>query len=407
MINEPFYILTVFVGIIALTLMLVRRYEIARKISPVILILFFTALLSNFGIVPHEHRLYDQLSRYTVPFAVCLILLGVRLADIRKTGLPVFKAFAVASLGSFVGCLVGGAALAVPLDKALAGDGWKLAGPYIGTYIGGSLNFVSMWSALEIDNPDLFAAANAVDNLALVPIFMFWMLCPYVLQKWYPQTVQQTPAEVRRDEPPTAMKLEDIITLVLIGFGVIVLADAIKAGVQRVCGMNIPSILIVTTLSLLSAQCRCITRLQGAKELSSAAFYLFFAVIGAMMDIPKAIGLAPLLFVYVAIIIAVQIVFVLLAGWAFKMDLRLLAVASLAAKAGPSTVAAYTNAKNWDDLTLPGIAAALAGYAIGNYAGWAGAYLLKSVVGRDNRVHRPPLGRIFLLSHSLVRSSLT
>ena len=378
MITDPFYILIVFLGIISATLILVSRIEIARKISPILLILFFSALLGNTGIVPTEHSFYKHLSGYAVPFAVCQILLHVRFSEIKKTGLPVLKAFTVASLGSMFGCLIAGVFLSVKLNEILAGEGWKLAGPYIGTYIGGSLNFFSMWSGLEIDSPDLFAAANAVDNLTLIPIFMFWVMAPAFLKKWYPESAIDTAINLEQnDESGGNLKLDDLVKLTFIGLLMIAASNLIKKYLLADWLPQLPSILILTTLALLVAQFKSIKKLQGAKELGNFSFYLFFAAIGATMDIPKAVGLAPVLFIYVSIIIVTQITFVLLIGRLLKMDLRMLAVASIAAKAGPSSVVAYTNAKNWNHLALPGVAAGLLGYAVGNYAALGGAYLLK------------------------------
>lgn len=173
------------------------------------------------------------------------------------------------------------------------------------------------------------------------------------------------------------MKLKDLILLGFIGFLIMACSDLIKTYLLDTWLPWMPSILIVTTLALLAAQCKTIRTLQGTKELGNFAFYLFFAAIGSMMDIPRAVRLAPILFVYVTLIIVLQILFVLIVGRLLKMDLRMIAVASIAAKAGPSTAAAYTSTKNWNDLTLPGVAAGLLGYAIGNYAGLIGAYLLK------------------------------
>ncbi len=381
MINEPFYLLIVFLGVISVSLTLISGFEIAQKISPVIIILFCSAVLANIGIIPTEHTFYTQLSRYVIPFAVCQILFHVRFADFKKTGFPMLKAFAIAGIGSFVGCFVAGVALQSQLDQVLAGQGWKLAGPYIGTYIGGSLNFVSLWAGLEINNPDLFAAANAVDNLTLFLIFLFWMMSPLVLKKWYPETVIDSPAESKQtNDSPTVLKLNDLIILIFIGLLIIALSDWIKKYILAAWMPKIPTILITTTIALIVAQFKSVRKLQGTKELGNMAFYLFFAVIGAMIDIPKAVCLAPVLFIYVAIVIAMQILFTLVIGRLLKMDFRMLAVASLAAKAGPSTVAAYTNAKNWNDLALPGVTAALLGYAVGNYAGLAGAYLLKWMI---------------------------
>jgi len=380
-ITEPFHILIVFLGIISIALILISRFEIARKISPVITILFCTALLANTKLIPTEHSFYKQLSGYAVPFAVCQILLHVRFSDIKRTGLTVLKAFAVASIGSFLGCLVAGVLLNAKLNDILAGQAWKLAGPYIGTYIGGSINFFSMWSGLEIDSPNLFAAANAVDNLTLVPIFIFWVIAPQLLKKWYPETPLDAVSDVKQNnESPVRLKLTDLVILTFIGFLIMILSDLVKKHIFNVWMPQIPTILIVTTIALLFAQLSSIKKLEGARELGNFAFYLFFAAIGAMMDIPKAISLAPVLFIYVTIIIVTQILFVLFVGRILKIDFRILAVASIAAKAGPSTVVAYTNAKNWNSLALPGVAAGLLGYAIGNYFALAGAYLLKFIV---------------------------
>lgn len=382
MINNPFHILVVFLGIISLALTLVSKSSIAKKISPVLIILFSAAVLANLKIIPTESPLYENLLSYAVPFAVCLILMHVRLTDIKNTGPSMLIAFAVASLGSMIGCLAAGVLLNVNLDAVLPGQGWKITGPYIGTYIGGSLNFVSMWSGLEIDSPELFAAANAVDNLTLLPIFMFWVLAPQFLEKWFAKSNFETlTSKSQTEEPSVMLKINDLIKLSFTAMLIIIASGLIKKHFIGKWMPQLPTILIVTTLALIAAQSPIIEKFRGSKELGNFAFYLFFAAIGAMMDIHKAVKLAPVLFVYVAVIIAVQIVFVLLVGKILKIDFRMLAVASIAAKAGPSTVVAYTNAKNYNYLALPGVAAGLLGYAVGNYFAFAGAYLLKFILG--------------------------
>lgn len=381
MINDPFQILVLFLGIITLSLLLIARVRLAQKLPPVILILFFSALLANTGVLPAGHPFYDKLNSYAVNFAVCLVLMHIRLSEIRKTGLPMLKCFAVASVGSFLGCIVSGVVLFKWLDAILAGQSWKLAGPYIGTYIGGSINFFSMWQGLQINSPDLFAAANAVDNLTLIPIFMFWVFAPQWLNRLYPDSnIQPLVLETKQAAAaPVLLRLNDVVILVFTAMAImLVSAPLTKLIFSR--WLSMPSIIMVTTLALIAAQFKAIRDLHGAQVLGNFAFCLFFASIGAMMDIPKAVSLAPILFVYVVIVILIQILFALAVGKLLGMDLRMLAVASLAAKAGPSTVVAYTNTKSWHDLTLSGVAAGLLGYAIGNYAGLAGAYLLKAIL---------------------------
>ncbi|HBG25883.1 MAG: hypothetical protein A2Y10_17855 [Planctomycetes bacterium GWF2_41_51] len=383
MIQQPFHLIIVFLGIIAFSLWLSSRFKIASKISPVLIILGLSAILSNTGTITTESAFYEKLSNYAVSFAVCLILFTVRLADLKKAGMPMLIAFAIASFCSVAGCLVGAMLLIKQFDTALAGQGWKIAGPYIGTYIGGSLNFFALWDGLKINNNDLFAAANAVDNLTLVPIFMFWMIVPKFLEKFYPAPKLLSPADsannmINKSLVPLIIK--DIAALSFYALSIMFLSKYVKTLFDFDWVHSIPTILILTTIALIAGRFKFIQNLKGSHELGNFAFYFFFAAVGALMHIEKALRLAPVLFVFVSIVMIIQISLALLLGKIFRINLRVLAVAELAAKAGPSTVIAYTNTKNWNELALPGAAVGLLGYAIGNYIGFAGAYLLKIIV---------------------------
>jgi uncharacterized membrane protein len=379
MIEQPFHILILFSGIIALALLLSERFEIAKKVSPIILILAMSAFLSNVGVLSTENPFYKGLSDFTVPFAVILILFHVRLSDLKNAGLPMLIAFGFSSLGSMLGCMLGGVVLRGSFDEILGGQGWKIVGPYIGTYIGGSINFFALWNALEINEANLFAAANAVDNLTIVPIFMFWIVAPTFLGKYFRDDPIASPEEEEKGaaSAPTSLRVVDIATLCFCALLIMFLSDWLKASLFRSWLPSLPTILITTTLALIAAQSSYIQRLQGSREIGNLSFYLFFAAVGAMMDIPRAISLAPVLFLFVLVVIAFQICFVLAAARVFRIDLKVAAVSAIAAKLGPSSVVALTNAKKWNSLALPGVAAGLLGYAVGNYAGFAGAYLLR------------------------------
>jgi uncharacterized membrane protein len=207
------------------------------------------------------------------------------------------------------------------------------------------------------------------------------VLSPRLLEKWFVKSNMEIPNIQKQTEEPTVLlKINDLIKLTFTALFIMVISGLIKKHFIDNWMPQIPTILIVTTIALAVAQFKNIQKLQGSKQLGNFAFYLFFAAIGSMMDILQAVILAPALFVYVTIIIATQIVFVLLIGKILKIDYQMLAVASIAAKGGPPTVVAYTNVKNWNHLALPGVAAGLLGYAIGNYFALAGAYLLKYIL---------------------------
>ncbi|MCE5341961.1 MAG: DUF819 family protein [Planctomycetaceae bacterium] len=386
-IEQPFEILIVFLGVIAVSLWLSSRFKIAAKISPILIILGLSATLSNTGVISPNSSFYETLTNYAVPFAVCLILFNVRLGDLKNAGMPMLFAFTIASLCSTIAVIVGGYFLINKFNAVLDGNGWKIAGPYIGTYIGGSLNFFSMWQALEMKNPNLFAAANAVDNLTLPLNFVFWAVTPKLLEKFYAPMPYSPIIESSTDKEKSSIPfiVKDIAALSFWALFVMFISTFIRA---KMLGLpvigkfmqNMPAILIITTLAIIGGRFKFIQNLKGANELGNFAFYLFFAAVGALMNVKHAVRLAPVLFTFIIIVLTVQIGTALLLGKLLKINYRVLAVAELAAKAGPSTVLAYVNTKNYKELALPGVAAALLGYAIGNYIGFGGAYLLKWIV---------------------------
>jgi len=388
MIENAYHLLAIFLGLILLAVWLDSRFEWARKISIVVMILFFAGLVSNIGLITDRSPFYNELTGFTVPFAVCRILFTVNLGDIKRSGGPLLVAFALACIGTVFSALTASLLLNPELVKILGANSWKIVGPFTGTYTGGSLNFFALWDGLEVGNPDLFAAANAVDNMTTFPLFAIWVLVPAWLSKWYPSSpfwgaISEPDDKVRekQNEKPE-LRILDIVALSLLAVAILVISDLIKTHLIADFMPTFPTILIVTTLALLMAQFKFVDRLQGAFELGNLSFFLFFCAVGAMINIKMAIVLSPVLFGYVLIMIVVHMVFIYGIGRLLRLDIRVLTMASAAAKSGPPSVIALANVHGWKNLLLPGVAMGLLGYAVGNYLGFATAYLLKALLGQ-------------------------
>ncbi len=387
MINNPNHLLAIFLGVIVLSVWLDAKYAWARKISPVLMIISLAGFVSNIGLITDSSPFYEELAGFTVPFAVCLILFTVNLKDLRRFGATLLAAFGVACIGTIIGVMTAGLLLNPELVKVLGAESWKLAGPFVGTYTGGSLNFFAMWEGLEIGNPDLFAAANAVDNLTIFPLFAVWILVPAWLGRFYPSSPfwgavdgNAESADIETTKPE--LRILDVVALTFAAVTVMVLSDLIKTHLIAPVVPSFPTILIVTTLALILAQFRFMGRLQGAFELGNLAFFLFFCAVGAMINVKMAIVLSPILFAYVMIMATVHLVFIYGVGRLFRLDIRVLTIASCAAKSGPPTVVALANVHGWKNLVLPGVAMGLLGYAVGNYLGFAAAYAMKALLGQ-------------------------
>ncbi len=384
MLEHPLEILAVLLGVITLSLRLVKRYPWAAKLSTILWVIFISAIASNLGLIPKDAPLYGSLIDFAVPFAVCVILFTVSLSDVRDAGGPMLAAFVLAALGTAVGVAVASVLLEPLLANILEENAWKLAGPYTGTYIGGSLNFVALWSGLEIGNNDLFAAANAVDNLTLFPLYALWMFVPVLLadryvvaKKWRADSVEHD--DTGRDKAP--LNPVDVATLFFLAVAVIALSNWLNAEVIALLVPGVPTILVVTTLALVLGQFRFVRGLQGAWEIGDLAFLVFFAAIGALIDFYQAVVLSPALFLYVMVIIVLHFAVLFGLGAVFKMDVGVLTIASVATKGGPPLVVPVAETKGWRHLVLPGIIIGMVGYAVGNYVGFGVAQFVRMVVG--------------------------
>ena len=385
MIQAPLAIVAVLFAVICFSLFMVNRFKWAERLSPILWILFVGALCSNTGLIPTSAPIYGQLIDVSVPFAVCVILLSVNLKDIRKAGAPMLVAFVLATIGTVLGVAIASLTLDSALATIMGDEAWKLAGPYTGTYIGGSLNFFSLWTGLGIDDPDLLAAANAVDNITIFPLYMFWMIIPATLAERYVVAKRwkaaKTNTSYQEDKKAVPFNVFNIAILVFLGFTIMALSTWVKDVLINPIFPSLPSILIVTTFALILAQIPAIRNIKGGWELGDLVFYVFFAAVGALMDFYLAVILSPILFAYVVIVMIVHLLFVYGIGWMARMDLGVLTIASVATKSGPALVPPVAEAKEWRHLILPGILIALLGYAVGNYVGFAVAKVMEIILG--------------------------
>lgn len=380
-------IVLVLVGAVAGSLWLCDRYPWAQRVSSLVWILAGTALASNFGLIPARSSIYGQVSGFCVPFAVCLVLFGVRLRALRSLGRNILLSFMVAAVASLLGVVSASLALSSWLEAGIGADHWKLAGPYAGTYVGGSLNFFALWQGLQIDNPDLFAAANAVDNLTILPLMLVWTSAPRWLGGFFGARARLEPSEhegsraiAEQKGKVVAWVSTDVAVLSASAIAVIVVSEWVTSTWIKPVFPDVPSILMVTTLALLLGQSSFVRERQGGWELGYLAFYLFFAAVGATIDVIAAIELSPILFAYVGIVFVVHMLILFLGGKVLGLDLPSLVVASTATKGGPTLVPSVVQAHGWEALLLPGVLLGLLGYALGNYLGFATAYAVRGLL---------------------------
>src|SRR5699024_579791 len=116
-------------------------------------------------------------------------------------------------------------------------------------------------------------------------------------------------------------------------------------------------------------------KLNASDELGTFLIYIFFVVIGVPASIPIIIKTAPLLFIFVAIILIFNLAVTLSFGKLFKINIEEMLLASNANAGGP-TAAALAISKGWQSLVGPILIIGTLGYVIGNYVGTLMFYVL-------------------------------
>ncbi|MEO1657708.1 MAG: DUF819 family protein [Pseudomonadota bacterium] len=348
----------------------VQKVPTLRWASPAIVVLLGAAVLSNLGVLPRsaDTPVYGVIYGPVLSVSVFLLVSQVSLRDLAKAGPHALILFVVGALGVSLGAITGAN---IPLISSELGEAQsKIAAVFTGTYIGGGVNFATLASVERLtDDPTLFAAAVAVDNLFTV--------------LWLALTLAVAPVVTRRlvssNRPPdeqdsavsaagtSLISMEMLALVCAVGALALVLAEALHGSL----GLGHPLVWL-TLIALVIAQ----TPLQQAsKALEGFALILlliFVAALGAEISIDALVGsgsVAAAAAVLVLIILVVHSVTVLAAAKLLRIDGGMTLVISQGLIGGPPTAIAVAEAIDRPDLRVPGVAVSLLGYAVGTFVG--------------------------------------
>jgi len=345
-----------------------ERTSWGHRLSGAVLAIAATFVLSNLGVIPVAAPAYDVVWNWFVPLAIPLLLLRADLRRILAEAGPTMIAFGVGAAGSVLGTLV--AFRIVPLGP----EGYKLAGIFCATYIGGSLNYVATADVLGLRSGDLLSAGVAADNLAMALYFLVLFALPSIptLRRLYTERhLDAADGPDYGDDAPASVpfRLFDVVAALALS------AALCAAGYAAAEMLGAPStaILIVTALVLVLATLfpTRLGGLVGAGETGTLLMMVFFAAIGASANVGVVLRQGPRLFVFAGLILFVHLVTILVAGKLARLDLAEIVVASNANMGGPTTAAAMATARGWSALVTPAVLCGTLGYAVATFLGVA------------------------------------
>jgi uncharacterized membrane protein len=381
MTRDPIYIFSVLCLLIVASEWLARRQGF-RHVGSALIVILLGALVANLGVIPAGSPpdapivVYDAIFSYVAPLALFWLLLHVNLRNLLKVGLPMVGLFLAGSAGTLIGAVV--AMRLINGNGAIGPFAGPVAGMFTGTYTGGGINFNAI--ALHygvVREGALFAGATVVDNI----VTTIWIVATLAVPRLFAVAWRRRARAAAPGAAPPIVHLQDEIETIdplqiaivfALGAGALWLSMQGTALVAR-AGLQVPMILIITTLALVLAQVPAVNRLPGPRVLGMWAVYLFLAVVGVFCDVRAmgglgALGLAILTFAMLTVTIHGLVIF--LAAWLFRMDLAAAAVASQANVGGSTSALALAKSLGREDLLLPGILLGALGNAIGTYLGF-------------------------------------
>lgn len=377
--SHPLFVLTVLCGNIVICEWLSQR-TFFRYLGTALMVIVVTAIVTNLGVIPAATNaipLYDGIFTYIAPMGIFFLILKVNIRHLKKAGIPMILMFLLGSLGTVAGVFA--ASFLVSGSESLGEHYHILAGMMTGTYVGGSANFNAV--ALHYGmakNGVLYAGTAAVDSIYTTIWMIATIALPKLLNRKFPTGQSIVKEEIahlnteQHSDTETISPMEAGI-LIMLACGSLFISDLLAKWFAAI-GLDIPSILMLTTIALVLAQVPYIERLKGAKMIGIFLIYLFLAVIGAFCEIGAlqslGVELAGTLVIFIGVIVLVHGLVIFLIGMLIKRDWDLIAVASQANVGGGSTALALAKSFGRNDLILPGILVGSLGSGIGTYYGF-------------------------------------
>ncbi|KHE66825.1 DUF819 domain-containing protein, partial [Halobacillus sp. BBL2006] len=347
-------------GWAAVSIYLEQRFQWASKVSGAIIALIGAMVLANLQVIPLQSPAYDTVWNYVVPLAIPLLLFKANIKKIWNESGRLLFIFFISAAGTVAGSII-----AFLLLKDFIPGLDKVGAMLTGSYIGGGVNFAALSTKFEASG-ELVSSTVVADNLMMALYFFVLMALPAInfftknFSTPYMDGRKNSSGEEAGTEAASywgrkEMSLQDIglaigtaFVLVAVSFqlagwldGLIPSGDEVNFFYNSLNGIFGDNYLMLTTLTMLAVTFfpRYFESIRGSQEIGTYLIYIFFVVIGVPASIVLIFQNAPLLLVFVFIIVATNMIVSFAIGKVFKFSLEEVVVASNANIGGPTTAA--------------------------------------------------------------------
>ncbi len=355
-----------------------------KSLGPALLAILLGMLVSNVGVTPFEHSVYDFASGNLINLSIVILLLSTDLKGIKNMGTQPLLAMGLACVSVTVIAFIFGIFFATHIQ-----EGWKLAGMFVGTYTGGSANLNAIGSSLEVSS-EMMAAANAADYVAYTPFILLMMYCGSNLHKfaWFnkfwPQRLEEKELTLEGGGNYLKAKewsIADLAWLVAIGFTVVAVSSAVASKISPPGWTGTIRLILMTTITVILAQLPLVKRLRGTLDLGMYLSFFYLSYIGLTVNLTEFYNSALLVGVYCFVVIFISLALHILFSRMFKIKYQYVLLSMQAAVGSSVSATVLAAASGWESLVGVAVVMGLIGNAIGNYLGLFVAHALRLVLG--------------------------
>jgi len=321
------------------------RWRFFSVLPPIVLTYLFVTALAVAGVwspTGEVQTAQKVLTAHLLPTLLFLLMVTCDLRAILKVGPRVLAVFACAMASILVAIVI----VYVIFRGVLPQDGWKMLAALSATWTGGSANLVAVKQSIGLSD-NLLPPVLLADALC----YSLWVLFLLSSGSLVPRFNRWTRADSRpypELKAPSTEPADAGGILLWLGIALVVGLGAARLATELPVTMMLTTtswtVLIATLAGLIIARTP-LARIPGPTPLASALLAMLVAVLGSQSNF-AGMASAPLFILCGLLTLAVHIALLGLAARAFRFDLQLCGISSLAQIGGvasaPVLAATYT-----------------------------------------------------------------
>ena len=368
----------------ALLVVLCQRVNLLEKIGVVVMafasgiILAMTVDLSSMFAADVIVSVQKNISEISIAIALPLLLFSINVKAALGMAGDTLKGMGLALLSVIVISIVGALIFSDQIEKV-----WQVAGMSVGAYTGGGPNMGAIKIAIEGDE-SIFLTMVTYDLIFSAMYLIFVMtiaqkifgvfLRPYVSQNAEAQT-DYAGMEHMADESAHAYKKlvqAPLLPQTLLALFSALLVVGVSVGLAGLLPESISSvmtIILITSLGLVASFIPKIRNLANSFQLGMYLILVFCFTTGTMIDTDIINNIDMSLAGYITFILVGSLCLQAMLCKLFKVDTDTFLITSSAAIMSVPFIPVIAGALKNREILLPGFAAAIIGYAVGNYLG--------------------------------------